>query len=118
MANDADPSLTLTKMAKGKVTTKLPASKSVPQAQKSARQPKKNFHRQKRPASSDGSDDANSSEADPEGPRARPRKKTRHVDVGGEKNEEVNEEENEGEVEQVADKDDGDAQSEDEQVSL
>jgi len=108
-------------MAKGKVTTKLPpskfaASKSVPQAQKLACQHKKNFHCQKYPASSDGSD-KNSLEADPKGPRAWLQKKTRHIDVGGKENEKVKEEENEREVKQVANKDNSDVQSKDKQVS-
>ena len=107
-------------MTKGKTSTKHAASKlkasQKPQAHKSSGQPKKGTRCQKRPAS-DGSDDADSSKAEPEGPRARLRKKSRHVDRNGKKNEEEVEEENEEEVEIVADRDD-DAQSEDvEEVS-
>jgi hypothetical protein len=106
-------------MAKPKGTVKTTASKSKvtqkPQAYRSGGQPKKGMRRQKRPASN-GSDDLESSEVDSEGPRARPRKKTR-CDINDKENEEeVKEEDNEGEIEQVG----NNAESEDveqEQVS-
>jgi hypothetical protein len=60
------------------------------------------LRRQKCPASN-GSDDPKSSEVDSEGPRARPRKKTR-CDINDKENEEeIEEEDNEGEIEQVSD---------------
>lgn len=108
-----------TRKAQVKTTTKKVKGSQKPQARRSGGQPKKGTHCQKRQAS-DGSDDVESSEAEPGGPRFRPQKRSRHVDIDGEKNdEEVEIEENEEDVEQVADGDDDDAQSEDvEQVSL
>ncbi len=105
---------------KGKTSTKHAASKlkasQKPQAHKSSGQPKKGTHCQKCLASN-GSNDADSSEAEPKGPRARLRKKSRHVDCNGKKNEEEVKEENKEEVEIVTDRND-DAQSEDvEEVS-
>jgi hypothetical protein len=103
-------------MQKGKAISKQvrPKASQRLQARRSGGQPKKGTHCQKRPAS-DGSDDVECSEAECEGPRSRPQKKLRHLDVN---EEEVKKEENEENVEQVVG--DGDkAQSEDiEQVSL
>src|SRR5258708_4399638 len=102
-------------MTKGKTSTKHAASKlkasQKPQAHKSGGQLKKDTCCQKCPAS-DGSDDADSLEAEPERPCAWLQKKSRHIDRNGKKNEEEVEEENEEEVEIVADRDD-DAQSKD-----
>jgi hypothetical protein len=91
-------------MVKLKATTKskLKASQK-PQARRSGGNPKKGRGNQKRPAS-DGSDGAESSEVNP-GPRARPRKKTRHFDVDSMENENVEGEDNEEEVEEAGDED-------------
>ncbi len=122
MTLNADPLLAHPKMAKPKGTTKQVKNttnklKANQQASRSGGQPKKGIHCQKCPAS-DGSNDPEGSEADPEGPRAQARKKTRCVDVNTNKNEEeVEDDGNEEEVEHVVDRDDDMESADVEQVS-
>src|SRR5260370_37024362 len=107
---NADPLLAHPKMAKPKGTMKQVKNttnklKANQQASRSVGQPKKGIHCQKHPAS-DGSNDSEGSEADPEGPHAQARKKTRRVDVNTNKNEgEVRDDGKEEEYEDDVDRD-------------
>ncbi len=109
-------------MAKPKGTTKQVKNttnklKANQQASRSSGQPKKGIHCQKCPAS-DGSDDSEGLEADPEGPCAWARKKTRRVDINTNENEkEVEDNGNKEEVEHVVDRDDNMESADVEQVS-
>ena len=95
-------------------TNKLKANQ---QASRSGGQPKKGIHCQKHPAS-DGSDDSEGSEADPKGPHAQARKKTRCVDFNTNENEEeVEDDGNKEEVEHVVNRDNNAEFADVEQVS-